>query len=249
MRTLISITTLLMAAVAGAQPAPPAAPAAGSNATHEVRNRGSGATELCACHASGPGTMACEQCTPVPQPSLRVTGQGMYVDAPDFWSDISSRLRGDPKVRAVLDDLEIKLDRLNLEFVIACRQAPADLQYVRPGISMPMQPDSLMRSIRGHVVQACATTPARAEPTSATTTWAGCPAQDEYDRAGYNRTANPKIRITARPDSHYDQWSELRLYLVMDDLIYHCARELLIDPESADGSGDRTVFRANVTLV
>lgn len=252
LRTFIPIVMLLCSAVAGAQPAPPAAVAA-SNATHEVRDIASGQRMICACRSSGENAVACDQCTAVSLPSIRVTGKGKYVEDRAYWTDLTERLRGDPKVRTVLGDLEIRLDDWKLEFVIACRQAPDNRQYVRPGISMPLLPDSLMSTIRGHVERACAATsttaaPARTEPASETT-WAGCPLRDDYDRSGGQRSANRKIRIAALVRSHGDEWAALRQALIFDDLIYHCAKELLIDPEGADGSGDKATFRATVTLV
>lgn len=239
---------LFCSAVAGAQPTP-TPPAEDGPRPVELRDEAAGRRLTCSCrYTGGYAAATCDQCTAVSLPSIRVTGRGKYVEDRAYWSDVSDRLRCDPKVRAVLGDLEIRLDGWNLEFVIACRQAPDDRQYVRPGVSMPMRSDIFTRLIRDHVEQTCATTSARAESTPETT-WAGCPAQDDHDRGSAQRSANRKIRIATLVRSHRDEWVALREALVFDDLIYHCAKELLVDPESADGSGDKTVFRANIMLV
>lgn len=244
MRQSFPIITLLLAAVAGAESAPPAAPAAGPSATHEVRDRASGQTMACACRASGQGRMTCDQCAPTAErPTIRVTGT--QSSAP-VWVEVIERTLGDARMRALLAELEIKANGYFVELAITCRNRPDDRRYVDSGLLMPQNPEVLARRIHGIVEREC--TKPTAEPAQETT-WGGCPAEDDHDRNGLNRTATPKIRITARPDSHGDEWSRLRLDLVMDDLIYHCAQEFIIDPVSASGAGAEATFRANVTLV
>lgn len=198
----------------------------------------------CACRASGQGSMACNQCAPTAErPTIRVTGT--QSSAP-VWVEVIERTLGDARMRALLAELEIKANGYFVEFAITCRNRPDDRRYVDSSLLMPQRQEVLARQIHGIVEREC--TKPTAEPAQETT-WGGCPAEDDHDRNGLNRTATPKIRITARPDSHGDEWSRLRFDLVMDDLIYYCAQEFIIDPVSASGAGAEATFRANVTIV
>lgn len=243
LRTFLPIITLLIAAVAGAQPAPTQAP----QGTHRITDLASGETQSCRCEVNDAQTITCRGCAALDTtiPTIRVTGQGLWVPAP-VWSRVTERVQDDARARALLADLEIQVEGSNFEFAFTCRGKPDDRKFVRPGLTMPQTRDVLVRLIHDATERACAKV---AVQQVEETTWGGCPAKDAYDRRGFQRTANNKIRLTAQPDSDPTQWAKLRDTLVSDDLLYHCSDELLIDPVSSSyGDGTAARFRASIVL-
>ncbi|MBI4434797.1 hypothetical protein HY635_03230 [Candidatus Uhrbacteria bacterium] len=268
-RSYLLIITLLSAAVAGAQPAPtqprglnagtcngPNAPAECPSASRlvELHDPTLDRKMTCVCQYSDNGAnVTCERCTMVssmPRPTIRVVPRGKQTPAQKqdaaVWPEVIERFLNEGRARDLLGELEIRTDDdgFGIEFVLTCRNKPNDRRYKSLGITMPQLRDPLVRVISEFVERECA------PPAPVGTNAWGCPVADEHDRSQSNRTANPKIRLIARVNSRWSAWERLRLSLSSDELIYTCARELLIDPVNAEEmTGDEPTFRANVTLV
>lgn len=267
MRTLVHITTLLMAAVAGAESAPTLPPAEDGPRPVELRDEIAGRRLVCSCrYTGGYASATCDRCAPKAiepsQSSIRILSVRNEFERA-LWDRLLTDLRADETINKLTSQVGFQGHRvtggedpenawLSFHAQFRCRNAPSGTDRFERFIGNSLSRSAIVAGLRAEAERVCGrsgrASSVRAD-TEPQTTWAGCPAEDDYDRGGFNRTANPKIRITAQPDSHGDEWSRLRLDLVFDELIYRCSRELLIDPVSASGADDKATFRANVTLV
>lgn len=262
LRTLVHITTLLLAAVAGAQPAREPVPAEDGPRPVELRDEIAGRRLVCSCrYTGGYAAATCEQCTPKATEPQRSSIRLLSVRNESeraLWDRLLTDLRADETINELTSQVGLQGHRVtggedpenawfSFRASFRCRSAPSNADRFERFDRGDLSRSAIVAGLRAETERACRRSE-RAD-TEPQTMWAGCPAADDHDRGGSNRTANPKIRITATPDSHQDEWARLRLALVFDDLIYHCSRELLIDPVSASGTGERAGFRANVALI
>ncbi len=274
-RSYLLIITLLIAAVAGAKPPPKPAGERDAGACNKpnvsaecgdalrivvLHDQALDRKVTCACRYSDDGANAtCERCTlqqsaatPTPavlQPSIRVVTRGEQTVAQKrdaaVWPEVIERFLSDGRARDLLGELEIHTEGFGIEFVLTCRDKPDDRRYRKSGITMPQVRDALVRNISDLVERECA--PPRTE-----TVWAGCPVEDERDRAGLNRNATTKIRLSTPlvPTEERAAWYMLHRHLIWDEFVYRCSRELLIDPVGIDDAEtDRPKYRVGITLV
>ncbi|MDO8622328.1 MAG: hypothetical protein Q7R80_03805 [bacterium] len=241
-RLSLPIITLLIAAAAGATPV--FGPDQNTVTLHDqTRDR----TMTCACTYSNDGANAtCERCalettavTP-PRPLIRLVRRDSMNER--FWNKVIAQSQDDASVRALLTDLEIQSDGSNFEFFFTCRRNSENRRYRPPDHSLPQLRDTLVLMIHNMAERECAETPHEI-------TWAGCPI--DKDRSVLQRFApSSHIRISARPRSYPNAWARLRRDLLLDEFVYECSKELLIDPVDARSDRDGSViFRANVTLI
>lgn len=253
---------LLNAAVAGAQPAPTSAPAEDGPRPVELRDEIAGRKLVCSCrYTGGYASVTCEQCRPeaaeLPRSSIRMLNVRNESERA-LWDRLLVDLRADETINELTSQVGFQGHRVtggevpedawfSFHASFRCRNAPSNADHFERFVGNSLSRAAIVGGLRAEAERACR----RSEQadTEPQTMWAGCPAQDDHDRGGAQRSANRKIRIAATPDSHQDEWTKLRLDLIFDDLIYHCAKELLIDPVSASGTGERATFRANVTLI
>lgn len=233
----------------------------------EVRSPETGTSSVCPCiyRTTGAGFMVCDACTATPsdpQPAFRITLR--HHNAPgeqrsaEAWREVFERSGDDARARALLAEFEVIIDGWRYEFAFRCRSNPTDRRYRSSGgLTMPQRRDTLIRQVRAVAERECSEAEGQVATRDPETMWAGGPAQDAYDRAGYNRLANPKIRLTAIPegvsrqrDDESTSWERLRYALISDELIYACTKELLIDPVSVDDADiDRPKFRLKMRFI